>query len=113
MMNKRGFTLMEILAVLLVIAVVTTFAVPVVKSIRVEIQYKQAQAAAKEMMEAIRSYYADSKGYLAVNGEIQGTNLTGNSSLENSCVNPGQNGIPASNNNSQQSTFELFNCGYF
>ena len=55
-MNKQGFTLMEILAVLLVIAVVTTFAVPVIKSVRKEVQYRQATFAAAKMAEAVRAF---------------------------------------------------------
>ncbi|MBR2082655.1 MAG: type II secretion system protein [Elusimicrobiaceae bacterium] len=61
---KKGFTLMEILAVLLVIAVVASFAVPLVKSVRREVRYQRAKAAAVQLAEAVRSFYSDTKGCL-------------------------------------------------
>ncbi len=61
---KKGFTLMEILAVILVIAVIASFLVPAVRSARAEIAYQRAKTAAIKMAEAMRSYYRDSKGYL-------------------------------------------------
>lgn len=61
---KKGFTLMEILAVILVIAVIASFLVPAVRSARAEVAYQRAKTAAIKMAEAMRSYYRDSKGYL-------------------------------------------------
>ncbi|MBR4355632.1 MAG: prepilin-type N-terminal cleavage/methylation domain-containing protein [Elusimicrobiaceae bacterium] len=64
---KKGFTLMEILAVLLVIAVVVSMAVPMVRSARFEVKNSQAKIAAKKMAEAVKNYYQFSHGY-----QIQG-----------------------------------------
>ena len=46
---KKGFTLMEILAVLLVIAVVVSMAAPVFRAIRFEVKNSQAKAAASKL----------------------------------------------------------------
>ena len=69
MKNSKGFTLMEILAVLLVIAVIASFAVPLIKSVRREMRYQQAKAAGVQLAEAVRSFYADTKGCLATSKE--------------------------------------------
>ena len=66
MRNDRGFTLMEILAVLLVIAVIASFAMPLIKSVRREMRYQQAKAAGVQLAEAVRSFYTDTKGCLAI-----------------------------------------------
>ena len=62
MMNKKGFTLMEILAVLLVIAVVVSMAVPVLRSVRYEVKNGQAKNAAHKLAQAVRTYYQVSRG---------------------------------------------------
>jgi len=69
MKNRKGFTLMEILAVLLVIAVIASFAVPVVKSVRREMRYQKAKVAGMQLAEAVRSFYTDTKGCLAIDEE--------------------------------------------
>ena len=56
---KKGFTLMEVLAVLLVIAVVVSFAVPVLRAIISEVNYQRAKTAGVKMAEAIRIFYKD------------------------------------------------------
>ena len=53
---------MEILAVLLVIAVVVSMAVPVFRSVRYEVKNGQAKTAAKKLADAMRSYYQVSRG---------------------------------------------------
>lgn len=45
---------MEILAVLLVIAVVASFAVPIIRSVRSEMRYQRAKTAALKIAEAMR-----------------------------------------------------------
>ncbi|MBQ8033219.1 MAG: type II secretion system protein [Elusimicrobiaceae bacterium] len=69
---KKGFTLMEILAVMLVIAVIASFLVPAVRSARAEVYYQRAKTAAIKMAEAMRSYYRDTKGGL-LGDSVDGT----------------------------------------
>ena len=75
-MNKHGFTLMEILAVLLVLAVVTSFAVPMIRKVRDEVYHSRAKANVSKMADAVRSYYQNTKGYLPSNGAICGSAKT-------------------------------------
>ncbi len=70
---QKGFTLMEILAVMLVIAVIASFLVPAVRSARAEVAYQRAKTAAIKMAEAMRSYYRDRKGGLP-SGSVNGMN---------------------------------------
>ena len=72
LMNKQGFTLMEILAVLLIIALIASFAMPAIRAVRAEVQYQQAKSAAVKMVDAMRSYYQNTRGFLPVNGQIKG-----------------------------------------
>lgn len=76
MKNTKGFTLMEILAVLLVIAVVASFAVPLIKSVRREMRYQKAKAAGVQLAEAVKSFYTNTKGCLAT-GEFSGADTAG------------------------------------
>ncbi len=109
---KKGFTLMEILAVMLVIAVIASFLVPAVRAARAEVYYQRAKAAAVKMAEAMRSYYRDSKGYL-IDGSVVGTsNPTIGGCPANS---PSRKGIPperGSENAGYSGVMELFNCNY-
>lgn len=92
MNTKQGFTLMEILAVLLVIAVIASFAVPLVKSVRREMRYQKAKAAAVQLAEVVRSFYTDSKGRLAAGGSI--TPETAANPGECPTDNPIRTGVP-------------------
>ncbi|OUO56974.1 prepilin-type N-terminal cleavage/methylation domain-containing protein [Candidatus Avelusimicrobium gallicola] len=116
---KKGFTLMEILAVLLVIAVVVSMAVPVFRSVRYEVKNGQAKAAAKKMAEAMRSYYQVSRG-LGVKQECFTPSTTAGNAVvmaaPSACVSPTSDGIPyqnsTTNNSSRSSLSQLFACGY-
>ena len=66
MKNKNGFTLMEMLAVLLVIAVIASLTVPLMQSVRRDMRYQKAKAAGMQLAEAIRSFYTDTKGCLPI-----------------------------------------------
>lgn len=113
-MNNKGFTLMEILAVLLVIAVVTTFAVPVIKSVRKEVQYRQATFAAAKMAEAVRAFYKDSRGYMP-SGSVSGTSVLTWNSSDMECENPADTGVPSYSVRPQERQVDikmLFACGY-
>mgnify|MGYP002627543146 CR=1 FL=1 len=113
-MNRRGFTLMEILAVLLVLAVVASFMAPMFRYVRDEMRYQQARSAALKMADAIRSYYQNTKGYL-ITGSVQG-DATGSNSISNlaagTCNNPAATGIPSTTSGSTSSIAQLFACDY-
>lgn len=111
--GKTGFTLMEILAVILVVAVIASFLVPAVRSARAEVYYYQAKRSAIKMAEAMRSYYRDSKGYLfdtsadtAING------LQKPSSFGDCADSPAKQGIVSFGNKVPRDVKELFACNY-
>lgn len=108
MKNKQGFTLMEILAVLLVIAVVASFAVPLVKSVRREMRYQKAKAAGIQLAEAVRSFYTDTKGCLA-SGSIHGADTANRSCPQTHSI---KTGVPGSCGSSSAPVEYLFGCGY-
>lgn len=112
---KKGFTLMEILAVLLVIAVVVSMAAPVFRAVRYEIKNSQAKNAAKKMAEAMQSYYQSSRGY-NVTGCFTPTSAAGLTAIKtasSACTSPGATGIPAHRRGFGTSDVkQLFACGY-
>lgn len=112
---KKGFTLMEILAVLLVIAVIASFAVPVVGSIIDEVHYHKAKVAAAKMAEAVRAFYRDSKGFLIGDGGINNSFLGRDAvSFRGTCNSPASSGLPAFEGVPSGSTDvkQLFYCEY-
>lgn len=111
---KKGFTLMELLAVLLVIAVVVSMAAPVFRAVRYEIKNSQAKNAAKKMAEAMHSYYQASRGH-KVTGCFTPTASAGLTLIKtaaSSCTSPGASGIPASSVRASVNVSQLFACGY-
>lgn len=110
---KKGFTLMEILAVLLVIAVMASFAAPLVRSVRSEVQYRRARMAAVKMEEAIRIFYTDSKGF-RINGSIVGEAAAELVGGRDQCHNPAYDGFPPYDTAEagQLNVNQLFYCGY-
>lgn len=110
---KKGFTLMEMLAVVLVIAVVVSMAAPVFRSVRYEMKNSQAKNAAKKLAEAMHSYYQTSRG-AKLTGCFTPTKDAGKAVLAaapSTCVSPGATGIP-STAPSQQAVSQLFACGF-
>lgn len=109
-MNKNGFTLMEVLAVMLTIAVIATFLLPAIRTVRAEVYYHQAKGGGAKMAEAMKSFYRDSKGYL-VTGSFTGTGL---SSASYTCASdsPVRTGIPPSIGDHSVGVGQLFGCGY-
>ena len=105
---KKGFTLMEILFVLLVIALIISFAVPAIRSVRYDVYNAKAKAALRKLAEARRSYYQYTKGS-DVAGEFS-------SSPEESvyghvtCDNIAASGIPGAR--SVSDVGQLFACGF-
>lgn len=109
---KKGFTLMEILAVLLVIAVLASFVVPVVRTVMAEIRYHQAKVAGIKMAEAIRIFYKDSRGY-RIGGYIYGTEAgTTIATSAEACNNPAVSGIPSESGGNSVDVEQLFYCNY-
>lgn len=115
---KKGFTLMEILAVLLIIAVVVSMAVPVFRSVRYDIKNSQAKKAAKALAEAMRTYYQVSRGL-----GVQATCFTPTTDTSivmadsSECISPSAEGIPYQqnatiSNSSRSPVSQLFACGY-
>ncbi len=112
-MNHKGFTLMEILAVLLILAVVASFAVPMFRKVRDEVHYQQARSAALKMADAVRSFYQNTKGYYP-EGCIGPSSycVSANEAAKEDCDNVGATGIPSKDSNKKESIEQLFACGY-
>ena len=104
--NQKGFTLMEILAVLLIIAVVLSFAVPAYRSMRYEHYNGLAKAGVKKISEAMRSFYQNTKGY-RITGSFSGTSMPATTK----CNDVAASGIPSSAGGDQLID-QLFACGY-
>lgn len=106
---------MELLAVLLVIAVVVSMAAPVFRAVRYEIKNSQAKTAAKKMAEAMHSYYQATRGY-KVTGCFIPTQPDGKTIIltpASACASPGADGIPAyKKSRSADGIKQLFACGY-
>lgn len=103
-MNRHGFTLMEILAVLLTLAVVIVLALPGIRAMRAEVYYYRAKAAASKMAEAARSYYKDTRGREPARGQICGRQegcpgasiaTLAKDAVNKACSTAGLDGIPA------------------
>lgn len=110
-MKRNGFTLMEVLAVLLVLAVIASLAVPGVRSVRYEIKNGQAKTAAKKMIEGIRQYRRISRG-----GGVQSFGAGGFTFSQNilteDCTAPISTGIPGQSAGSTITVNQLFVCGF-
>jgi len=113
---------MEILAVLLILAVITMFSLPAVRATRSLVQHHQAKSAALKMAEAMRTYYQSTKGYL-ITGNLRGKLVEGDdesgtirsvvtASDPTLCDNPAVTGIPPTELNRTSSMIQLFACGY-
>lgn len=114
---KKGFTLMELLAVLLVIAVVVSMAAPVFRAVRYEIKNSQAKNAAKKMAEAMHSYYQASRGHkVKENDCFTPTTAAGLNVIKtaaSACTSPGAEGVPAyKKTTGTVEVKQLFACGY-
>ena len=98
---------MEMLFVVLVIALIVSFAVPALRNVRYDIYNARAKTALKKLAEAQRSFYQLSKGS-AVSGIFQGSSAK---SMANSqCHNIPSSGIPGQYLNAGPE--QLFACGY-
>ena len=103
-MNKRGFTLMEVLAVLLLLAVIASLAVPGIRAANFAIKNARAKNAAKELIEGINNYRLATRG-----GTVNAfNNFSG--SFDTSCTTNVNTGIPG--NVSAISVGQLAPCGF-
>jgi prepilin-type N-terminal cleavage/methylation domain-containing protein len=109
---KKGFTLMEMLAVVLVVAVIVSMAVPVFRSVRYEMKNSQAKAASKKLAEAMRSFYQSSRGNLVTSACFQPTDTTIVSAAPSTCLDAAATGIPNQIASSSVGADQLFACGY-
>ena len=109
---KQGFTLMEVLAVLLVIAVVASLTAPVFRAARYEIKHSQAKLALKKLHEAKQRYYQMSRG-VAIEACFSGADTDVISAAPSTCSDPGATGIPAKyySRRARNSANDLFACG--
>ena len=106
---------MEILAVLLVIAVVTSMAIPVLRSVRFEMRNSQAKAGAKKLAEAVKTYYNASRG-CDISGCFTPTETVGGQTFAQrtaptACASPSDTGIPSPTCTAPDVQM-LFNCGF-
>jgi len=107
-MNKRGFTLMEVLAVVLILAVVASLAIPGVRAARFETRHSQAKAAAKQLITGINNYRVSSRG-----GEVAAGCFSGGSAYFDQVCNSGvggNTGIPSQT--AQIPLTQLAPCGF-
>ena len=106
---KKGFTLIEILFVVVIIALIVSFAVPALRSVRHDVRNSQAKDALKKLAEARRSFYQTTKG-----SDIQVTTFTGadtkNWTNSSSCTTATSSGIPGTR--TYYHANQLFYCGY-
>lgn len=106
-MNKRGFTLMEVLAVLLLLAVIASLAVPGIRAVRFEVKNSQAKAAAKKLIEAINNYRRVSRGGTV---EFPEEGFTG--VFDTSCTSAINTGIPGQAAGVSLSVEQMVACGF-
>lgn len=107
--NTQGFTLMEILFVLLIIAMVISFALPAFRAVRYDVRNAQAQAALKKLAEARRSFYQASRG-----ADITPSNFNASdakSLAATTCSNPSASGVPGASQDAKD-VGQLFACGF-
>ena len=104
---KKGFTLMEILFVLLVIALVVSFAVPAIRTVRYDMYNARAKSALRKLAEARMTYYQATKGS-DITGVFLGSDVEEYAS--STCNGLNASGIPGSRDTSDVS--QLFACGF-
>lgn len=101
---------MEVLAVLMIVALIASMAVPVFRYVRREMRYNQTRAAATKMADALRSYYQETKGRYITQECFTGDTDT-NVVLATSCDDVSKSGIPGSYSGTG-AVSQLFACGY-
>ena len=113
MHRKQGFTLMEVIAVLLTLALVIRFMSPMFRRVRDEVRYQQARSAAVKMADAIRSYYQNTKGYIPEGCIGKGGACVAPAvAASRPCNDVAASGIPPTDDDRSVSLWLLFACDY-
>ena len=107
-MNKRGFTLMEVLAVLLVLAVIASLAVPGIRAANYEVKNSRAKTAAKRLLEGMRNYKQATRG-----GTVTFPAAGFNGTFSSACTVPVNTGIPGQAAQVSIDVDQLAVCGGF
>ena len=115
-MNK-GFTLMEVLAVVMVLALVGAMAVPSFRSVNADQKFRRARMAAVKVAQAIKSNYNRTALLPLNNTSFDGNNeesMVGNLTTDVVCDDNTQTGIPRRSLNAGLSSISfktMFLCG--
>lgn len=107
--GAAGFTLMELLFVLLLIALVVSFALPAFRSVRFDAQNARAKTALQKLAQARRSFYQDTRGWNITPANFNATGVAG---LSGSCDSTPFSGIPGTGGTRTKDYAQLFLCGY-
>ena len=116
---KSGFTLVEILFVLLVIMAIIGFALPAFRAIRFSVRNARAQDALAKLGEARASFYQSTKGWDIRSGPS--SKFTGedakawmSDSDKSQCLSPALTGVPATKFSitAKAPVSQLFACGF-
>jgi len=107
---KKGFTLMEMLAVVLILAVIFSFGVPAWRAVRFDIKNAQAHEAAQKLADAMRAFYLDNRGQKITPTCFSGTDT--HIFLQDSCYGAGVIGKPVSGTLDRVDVGVLFGCRY-
>lgn len=81
-MNKKGFTLVELLAVVIIMSLIMAFAFPAITSIINSNNQKKYEAYEKSMTEYAKAYFDDSRSTIGLTS-LKKQGLTG---IEESCI---------------------------
>ncbi|MBO7238545.1 MAG: prepilin-type N-terminal cleavage/methylation domain-containing protein [Elusimicrobiaceae bacterium] len=109
--QQKGFTLMEIVFVILVIALIVSFALPAFRKVRFDIKNSRAKSAVLKLAEARRSFYQRNKGWdITVGSSFTGAQTKGFTSA--TCTNPSKYGVPPSGTTNTVAASQLFACGF-
>ena len=100
---------MEVLFVLLIVALVASFAVPAIRSVRYDVRNSQAKTALKKLLAARRSFYQNTKGG-SFEQEPSFQAKDAQSFAAEACT-QASTGIPAKNQPTSDIK-QLFACGY-
>lgn len=117
--NRLGFTLVEMLFVLLLIALLISFALPAFRAVRFDIKNSRTQNALAKLAEARLSFYQSTKGWDIATVENHSPDLafsfTGDEVkgfAAEICDSPSLSGKPSHGESSIKSVKELFACGF-
>lgn len=113
---KKGFTLMEMLAVVLILAVIGAFAVPAVRAVRAELQHRRAKVAFNLLRQAAFQYH-ERTGNFPYDNFDPTLAVFQEKMMDTQCTDPAATGIPYNRRNTKstgenQTINELFACGY-